>query len=247
MKTIVSQTEDCIRAAAERLVSLVERKPKAVLALDPHEDVLRVLRCAAALASERAVSLREVRAFAVCEFEGLDAQDPRSAVRRLTEAFFTGSDADEEKLYIPDAADPAAYDARIGDAGGLDLALIGLGVNARVGFNEPATPFDSNTHSQRLTDKTKRELAPLFGGEEKVPPRGVTMGFRQLCFARDILVIALGEEKSSAVFHMLYGRDDSVYPAAFLQIPPKLTVLADGAAAVKLGEGSFDAVKFNGD
>ena len=73
------------------------------------------------------------------------------------------------------------------------------------------------------------------------------MGFSQLCFAREILVIALGEKKSAAVFHMLYGRDDSVYPAAFLQLPPNVTVWADEAAAARLDGKSFDAVSFNGD
>ena len=220
MKTIVSPTEDCVRAAAERLLSRIEEKPDASLALGAGEDELRVLRCAAALAKERGVPLRGVRVFAVCEFDG--------------------------KLHIPHADELAAYDALIKRAGGLDLALPGLGRNARVGFNEPATQFDSNTHVQRLTDKTKRELAPLFGGEDKVPPRGVTMGFQQLCFAREILVIALGAEKSAAVFHMLYGRDDSVYPAAFLQLPPNVTLWADPDAARQLGEKDFDAVKFNG-
>ena len=247
MKTIVSPAEDCVRAAAEKLLSAVEKKPGAALALDACEDALRSLACAAALAKERSVSLRGVSVFAVCEFEGIGELDPRGARQRLAEAFFTGTDADIEKLFVPDAADPAAFDAQIERAGGLDLALLGLGFNARVGFNEPATPFASNTHVQRLTDRTKRELAPLFGGEDKVPPRGVTMGFQQLCFAREILVIALGEEKSESVFRMLYGRDDSVWPAAFLQIPPNVTLWADGAAAAKLDGGSFDAVRFNGD
>ena len=247
MKTIVSPTEDCVRAAAERLLSRIEEKPDASLALGAGEDELRVLRCAAALAKERGVPLRGVRVFAVCEFDGPEAAEPNSARRRLLRAFFTDTDADPEKLHIPHADEPAAYDALIKRAGGLDLALPGLGRNARVGFNEPATQFDSNTHVQRLTDKTKRELAPLFGGEDKVPPRGVTMGFQQLCFAREILVIALGAEKSAAVFHMLYGRDDSVYPAAFLQLPPNVTVWADEAAAARLEGKSFDAVRFNGD
>ncbi len=247
MKTIVSPAEDCVRAAAGRLLTVIERKPDASVALEACGDTLRVLRCAAALAGERKLSLRGVRVFAVCEFEGLSPDEPESARRRLEEAFFAGTDADEEKLYIPDADDPAACDALIERAGGLDLALLSIGVNARVGFNEPATPFDSNTHLQRLTDRTKRELAPLFGGEDRVPPRGATMGFRQLCFAREILVIALGAEKSTAVFHMLYGRDDSVYPAAFLQIPPNVTLYADAEAAAKLEGRSFDAVRFNGD
>ena len=247
MKTIVSTAEDCVRAAAERLLSRIEEKRDASLALGAGEAELRVLRRAAALAKERGVSLRELRVFAVCEFDGLEPADPNSARRRLVQAFFADTDADTEKLSVPAADDLAAYDEKIRNAGGLDLALLGLGGNARVGFNEPATQFDSNTHVQKLTDKTKRELAPLFGGEDKVPARGVTMGFQQLCFARDIFVIALGGEKSAAVFHMLYGRDDSVYPAAFLQLPPNVTVWADEAAAARLEGKSFDAVRFNGD
>lgn len=246
MKTIVSPTEDCIRAAAERLLFGIEQKNGAMLALSAGEDELRVLRCAAALAKERSISLRGLRVMAVCEYEGIDPEDPNSVRARLLSAFFALSDADADRLFVPDAADPAACDALIARLGGIDLALLGLGENARVGFNEPATQFDSNTHTQKLTDRTRRELAPLFGGEERVPARGVTMGFQQLCFAREILVIALGEEKSRAVFQMLYARDDSVYPAAFLQLPPNVTLFADGAAAAGLDGKSFDAVAFNG-
>ena len=112
--------------------------------------------------------------------------------------------------------------------------MLGLGDNARVGFNEPATPFDSGTHVQKLTRKTRAELAPRFGGEENVPVRGVTQGFRTLCYARDIVVIAHGAEKATALYRTLYGRDDSVYPAAFLQLPPNVTVYADEEASAQL-------------
>ena len=244
MKTVVSTSEECVLAAAERLLEEIVRKKDAVIALGAGEEELRVLRRAAALARERGVSLREARLFAVCEFEGVGPRDPRSAQRRIAEALFPGEDAE---IFVPDAEDPASYDAQIARSGGIDLALLGLGDNARVGFNEPATPFDTHTRVQKLTDKTRRELAPLFGGEEDMPQRGVTMGFRELCAAREILVIALGESKQKALFHMLYGRDDSVYPAAFLQIPPNVTVHADSEAAKLLGEKGFDAVAFNGD
>ena len=246
MKTIVVPTEDCVRAAAERLVSLIENKKDASVALGAGDDELCVLRCAAHLAKERGVSLRGLRAFAACEFADIAPGDPNSARERIRTAFFAGTDAREDRLFAPDASAPAAYDALIERAGGIDLALLGLGENARVAFNEPATQFDTNTHVQKLTDKTKRELEALFGGADKVPPRGVTMGFQQLCFAREILVIALGAEKSKAVFHMLYGRDDSVYPAAFLQLPPNVTVYADPAAAAMLNEKGFDLVALYG-
>ena len=247
MKTIVSATDDCVRAAAEQILSVLREKPNAALALDAGDDVLRALRCAAKLAREQAVSLSGARCFAVCEFEGLAPDDPRSVRSRLAEILFSTFDVKKENFFVPDAADPAAYDALLAEAGGIDLAVPGLGENARVGFNEPATQFDTHTHVQKLTDRTKRELAPLFGGEDGVPQRGVTTGFRELCAAREIIVIALGEQKSKALFHMLYGRDDSVYPAAFLQLPPNVTVYADPEAAKQLGEKNFDAVVFNGD
>ena len=127
-----------------------------------------------------------------------------------------------------------AYDEKIASAGGLDLAVLGLGVNAHIGFNEPATPFDSLTHRQKLTDATKRQKAAQFGGFEAVPAYGLTMGIKTLVEAREIMLLALGEEKAEAAFKMLYARTDSAVPAAFLQLPSQVTVYLDEAAGAKL-------------
>ena len=90
------------------------------------------------------------------------------------------------------------------------------------------------TRRQKLAPASRRELAALFGGEENVPVYGLTMGVKTLVEARRILVTASGAERAKAVFDMLYGRDDSIVPAAFLQIPPDVTVLVDEAAAAGL-------------
>ncbi len=247
MKTLVSVTEESVRAAAEQILAVIKRKPDAVIALGALCGEETVLRELSRRAEAEAVSLDTVRFFAVCAFDGLSPDDPAGVGARLAEALMRPSGAGKSDLLLPEADDPAEYDEKLRAAGGIDLALLGLGDNARVGFNEPATPYDSHTHLQKLTDRTKKELAPFFGGEEKVPPRGVTMGFRELCAAREIVVIAHGEQKSKALYHMLYARDDSVYPAAFLQLPANVTVYADTGAAKLLGEKHFDAVVFNGD
>ena len=67
-----------------------------------------------------------------------------------------------------------------------------------------------------------------------MPLRGVTMGFQTLCRARDIIVIALGGEKATALYRMPYGREASVSPAAFLQLSASVTVYADEEASAKL-------------
>ena len=234
MKTVSSPKEEAVRAAAAHILACIKKKSDAVIALGALDEELAVWDAAAAEAAARGISLAELRLLAVCEFEGPARETEASVRSRLIAHLVEKTDAQEKNLLVPDAADPAAFDGLISALGGLDLAVLGLGDNARVGFNEPATPFDTYTHCQKLTAKTRAELAPRFSGEENVPLRGVTMGFQTLCRARDIIVIALGEEKATALYRMLYGRDDSVYPAAFLQLSANVTVYADEEASAKL-------------
>ena len=128
----------------------------------------------------------------------------------------------------------AQFDEEIRLCGGLDLAVLGLGNNAHIGYNEPGTQFSTGCRIQKLTDKTRQQLAWLFPDSASAPEKAVTMGIRTLTRAREIMVLALGEEKAKAVFDMLYARDDSVIPAAFLQIPADVTVYVDPPAGSKL-------------
>lgn len=165
------------------------------------------------------------------EFEG---ETGELSSRRSIERLATETDLDLNNCVFLTEENFTAYDDMISEAGGLDLAVLGLGMNAHIGYNEPATPYSSLTHVQKLTAPTRRQLAAAFSGEKNVPERAYTMGIRTLVSAKRIMVIALGAEKAQPVFDMLYGRDDSVVPAAFLQLPPEVTVYLDPAAAEKL-------------
>ena len=234
MKTMILDRAQIVETALAKITGLVAQKPEAVIALSVGETCLAVYRALADAAKGGELSLSGLRFFSVTELEGVPPDSRHSHGQRIKELFLEDTDADARRFFVPDAADPARYDEEIARCGGLDLAILDIGVNARIGFNEPATPFDSRTHRQKLTRPTRRELAEEFGGEENVPVYGLSMGIKTLVEAKEILVLAEGEEKSKAVFHMLYGRDDSIYPAAFLQIPPQVTVLVDAAAASKL-------------
>ena len=57
----------------------------------------------------------------------------------------------------------------------------------------------------------------------------------QMLGVEDLRIVpALGEEKAEAAFKMLYARTDSAVPAAFLQLPSRVTVYLDEAAGAKL-------------
>lgn len=232
MKTIVLEKEESLAQAADRVAALLERKPDAVLAFSTGRTLRLLFGVLAARYSEGRLSLKKARVFAVTEFEGVE--DARSARAQLLLELVSRTDLPEENCCFLDAETAEDYDARIAACGGLDMAVLGLGVNAHVGYNEPAVPYASLTHRQKLTDKTRAQLAGQFGSAEETPEYAWTMGVKTLVSAREILVLAYGEEKAWAVFQMLYARDDSVIPAAFLQLPPAVTVYVDQDAAKKL-------------
>lgn len=215
-----------LRRAAERVKALLKNKPEAVLALSAGGDCLALYELLAKMQAAGELSFQNAKIFPVTAFRG--GEDTRLA------GFLRRVDIKEENLFTLTEENLAQYDEWIEKQGGIDLAVLDLGLNGRIGFNEPATPFDSLTHRQKLTDSSRRELAPLFGGEDRVPEFGLTMGIKTLVSARDILVISSGESRADAVFNMLYARNDSVVPAAFLQIPLNVTVCLDEASAQKL-------------
>lgn len=229
MKTVISHYEDINRKTAGQIRELLTRKRNAVIALSTGKAVKGLYGELAAMADRGEISFRDASFFTVGELAGTDF-----CRRTVSEYFLDRTDAKAENCFFVSEENAAEYDGLITARGGLDLAILTLGGNARIGFNEPATPFDSLTHSQILAPATRRELADTFGSEENVPERGVTMGIKTLTLARDIMVLAFGGEQAESVFKMLYGRNDSTVPAAFLQIPQNVTVYLDGEAAKKL-------------
>ena len=232
MKTIVSEKQQSLQQAADQICQLLAEKPGAVLAFSAGRTMTALFAVLAERCAAGELSLKEASLFAVTEFE--DAPEERTARFQITKELVERTDLPLEncRFLSPEAAE--GYDAAIAAAGGLDMAVLGLGVNAHVGYNEPAVPYDSLTHRQKLTDATRRQLAWRFGAEEAVPAFAWTMGVKTVLEARQILVLAFGEEKAKPAFQMLYARDDSFVPAAFLQLPLNVTVYLDPAAAAKI-------------
>lgn len=234
MKTITGDPASVLSQAADRIEKYLTERPQALLALSANDDCLCLYRELAARFRSGNQSLAQARFFSATAFAGLAADDPRSCRIRLKNALLDAVDPLGERTVFLSEENEADYESLLSDAGGIDLAILGVGERGRVGFNEPGTPFDSPTHRQKLTKASRRELSGLFGGVESVPDYGCTMGIRTLLGAKEILVIALGEERADPVFRMLYARTDSFVPAAFLQLPLQVRLYADEAAAAKL-------------
>ncbi len=229
VKTLIRELPELERICAEKLQRLLKEKPGSVLALTAGRTTEGLYALLSRMCRSGELSFREAKVFAVTEYVG--GEEENSCRSILKRQLIDNIDLPEGSFFVPEEREPENYDKLIEAAGGIDLSILGIGINGHIGYNEPATPFDSHTHIQKLTDATFRQYQ---GGERRLTDYALTMGIKTLVSSRDILLLASGAEKADAVYKMIYGRTDSYIPAAFLQIPLEVTACVDPAAAAKL-------------
>ena len=133
----------------------------------------------------------------------------------------------------PDLAEEARrLSAAIAAAGGLDVVVLGIGINGHLAFNEPGSTADSPARLVRLEAATRLSAEAAFGLDP--PAEGLTLGLGELLAARRVVLLASGERKAAIVARALSGAVDTACPASFLQLHRAVTVVLDSAAACGL-------------
>ena len=140
------------------------------------------------------------------------------------------------EVWFPDPNDPAAYDRRIAEAGGIDFFLLASGASdGHVAFNQPGTPRDSRTRVVPLSEATRRDnlkTSPSFGSLENVPSRGVTVGIATIAAAREAVMVVWGESKRLTLTRMRAAdRYDSSWPATVIHEIAAREIVCDAEAA----------------
>ncbi len=121
----------------------------------------------------------------------------------------------------------ANYEKKISDAGGIDIAILGIGTNGHIAFNEPGSPFDSKT---RLIELHPETLASNFKNGAPIP-KALTVGIGTLLQAKKIWVLALSNSKAKAVKRAIHEPMNVDIPASALQSHSNVTWFLDSEAA----------------
>jgi glucosamine-6-phosphate deaminase len=129
----------------------------------------------------------------------------------------------------PDAA-AVAHAATIERLGGIDLAILGLGPNGHLGFNEPPSAADAPTRAVDLTPASLASCATYWGPSLPVPRRALTIGMRELLAARRILLVVQGPAKRSILTRLLTHSPSPDLPGSFLRDLDQAVLLADSRA-----------------
>ncbi|KQS41196.1 glucosamine-6-phosphate deaminase [Pedobacter sp. Leaf194] len=231
---------------AHRIADLIKRKQAsntpAVLGLATGVTPIAVYAELVRLHKEEGLSFKNVITFNLDEYYPMLPNAAQSYVTFMNENLFDHIDIDKNNVHIPDGTlaledIPAFcldYEKKIGDLGGLDIQILGIGRTGHIGFNEPGSAPNSGTRLVTLDDLTRRDAARDFGGKSFVPTKAITMGIGTIFKAREIILMAWSRKKASIIKKAVEGEISGEVPATYLQLSDNVEFILDAPAASNL-------------
>lgn len=224
------------KLAAAFMIDIINDKPNAVLGLATGSTPIPLYQSLIEANQAKKVSFRGVRTVNLDEYVGLPGTHDQSYRYFMNTNLFDHVDIDKANTNVPDGmagdAEAAcnAYEEKIASLGGIDVQLLGIGLNGHIGFNEPTNVFPKRTHIVELTSSTREANKRFFASIDDVPTQAITMGIGTIMAAKKIMMIATGENKAEILKASLTGEVNPMVPASILQFHPDVTVFADEAA-----------------
>lgn len=222
--------------AADYIAHTVRQTPDAVLCLASGDTPTETFRQLARMVQAGDLDLSGCRFVGLDEWVGFGPDDEGSCGYYLYRDLFTPARIRPEQItyFNAKAADLLAECRRIdhflADAGGLDLLLVGIGLNGHIALNEPGTSFTLRSHVSDLAETTVAVGQKYFS--QKTPlTLGITLGLQHLTEAKEVILMASGARKAAIVREALYGPVTEQCPASIIQTHPAAHVWLDEAAA----------------
>ena len=197
------------------------------------------------------VSFSRVITYNLDEYYPMRKSSSHSYHYYMYDRFFQHVDIHEENIFIPNGELKnhdlnefcEEYELSIKRNGGIDIQILGLGLNGHIGFNEPGVSQNSVTRKVVLSDTTREAAAKFFESKEKVPFEAVSMGINTILDADHIVLMAWGNEKAEIVKKSIEGRISEDVPSTFLQDHENVTIILDSESASLLDRSRVSLIE----
>jgi len=226
--------------AADIIAKQVSSKITSVLGLATGSTPVGAYQDLARLNKLGVVDFEKVTTFNLDEYYPINKKNNQSYDYFMKDNLFNHINIAPGNTFIPngEAADAAKecleYESRIESAGGIDLQLLGIGLNGHIGFNEPADIFPQITHHVKLDDSTIKANSRFFDNANDVPKHALTMGVGTIMRSAQILLLISGAGKAEIAQKVIFGDITPKVPGTALQLHRSVTVILDKPAAEKV-------------
>lgn len=252
MKIIVEKDYEAVSQKMANLVAdLVNEKPDLVFCLPAGNSPIGMFKCLVEMYKENKVDFSKMRTFDMDEYVGCGPEDPHSFVYFFHKHFFDHVNINMDNVKYPDALAEdldemcRKYAQDIINAGGLDIAITGIGDDGHIAFNEPNDYLLPRTHVVKLDEKTRLQNAPAFADrEEGVPEYAISTGMEEHMKCRNYFVVCSGKHKAP-LMKKIFENDhlDPHYPVSWLRMHSNCIFVIDEEAASELPQEVLDYYK----
>ncbi|MCI8322634.1 MAG: glucosamine-6-phosphate deaminase [Lachnospiraceae bacterium] len=224
------------RVAANIISAQVIIKPDCVLGLATGSTPIGTYEELIRRYEKGDLDFSKVHSINLDEYRGLSPENDQSYRYFMNTHLFDKINIDKKNTYVPDGLEPDKekacrdYEEIIRVHGGVDLQVLGLGHNGHIGFNEPGSVFEKETHCVTLSETTREANARFFSSMDEVPTEAYTMGIGSIMQAKKIIVIVTGEGKREIVKKAFQGPITPDVQASVLQLHNDVILVGDEAA-----------------
>jgi len=226
-------------SAAEAIKKAIKTKGRANIILATGASQIEMLGC---LTAAEGVDWSKVTMFHLDEYIGLEPDHPAGFGKYLRERFVEKVEGLKAAHFVAgDAENPKQECGRIGriiTKHPIDVALIGIGENGHLAFNDP--PADFQTEEPYIVVELDEKCRKQQLGEgwfetlEQVPHRAISMSIRQILKSKSLIVTVPDRRKAEAVKKALEGPVTPTCPASILQQHGNCKLFLDVEAACLL-------------
>jgi glucosamine-6-phosphate deaminase len=241
MEVIIQRDyEHMSNTAAQIVVEVLNAKPNAVLGMATGSTPLGLYQELVRLHREEELDFSRVTTFNLDEYVGLPVNHPQSYHYFMREHFFQHVNIPPHNINIPSGTTSNYrafcewYEQRIGECGGIDLQILGIGSDGHIAFNEPTSSMSSRTRLKTLSKMTIDDNARFFDRREDVPVYAITMGVGTILDARMLVLVASGRAKARAIAQAVEGPVTSMVTASAIQLHRDATVIVAFSCTVTL-------------
>ncbi|MBU2577027.1 MAG: glucosamine-6-phosphate deaminase [Nanoarchaeota archaeon] len=215
------------REAVAMVISQINGEPNSVICLPTGKTPLKMYKLLVKANKCGEVDFSKVIFLNLDEYFPIDSKDKKSFSYYLSKNFFDKINVKKSNVHLlnsnvrDSAKECRDYESLIRKHP-IDLAILGVGVNGHIAFNEPGSFVNSKTRFVELTSESKKI--------NRVDKDALTVGIGTIIKSKKIILLASGKKKSEAIRHLVKGKPNKKYPVSFLKGHRDLTVIVDKKA-----------------
>jgi glucosamine-6-phosphate deaminase len=209
------------KVASQLVIGEIRKKQKLVLGFATGKTPIGFYKNLVNAYKKKKVDFSDVVGFDLDEYYPIFKKNKKSYFYYMHKNLFDKVNIFDENINLLDGGaknwrkECSHYEKKIKKAGGIDLQILGVGVNGHIGFNEPGSLRESRTRLVELTH---------------VKGKGLTLGISTIMKSKKIILLASGEKKARAIERLIKGKEDKAWPVSFLRRHKNLTVIVDRGA-----------------